>query len=152
MTYSFVTVVHKPDYPMLRLQARSLARYLPQDFATQIYVIANQGLIGRHDWKAPLLTDYGWLADRVRFLEASEVATVPISPLLSGWHSQQILKLMIANVLNSDRYVVLDAKNHLVFPLSPGYFEGGDKIRLLGMNYGGHAMRPFSRIRSVTSE
>jgi hypothetical protein len=29
------------------LQPRSLARYLAHDFAAQIYVIANQGLIGR---------------------------------------------------------------------------------------------------------
>ena len=31
---------------------------------------------------------------------------------------EQVLKIMIARIVKSERYVVLDAKNHLVFPLT----------------------------------
>jgi hypothetical protein len=36
MTYTLVIVVHKPDYPLRRLQARSLARYLSPVFTDEI--------------------------------------------------------------------------------------------------------------------
>jgi hypothetical protein len=141
MSYSLVTVVHKPDYPLLRLQARSLARYLPSDFADEIYVIANQGLNESDGWQLPLLRDYGSLADKVRFLDGSQVAAIPSS--IIGWDSQQILKLMVATVVSSDRYMVLDAKNHLVFPLSAAFYESGDRIRSIRRTYEGQPMQHY---------
>jgi hypothetical protein len=139
MTYTFVTVVFKTDYSLARLQARSLARYLSADFADEIYVIANQGLNGCDEWQQPMLRDYGPLVDKVRFLDAGHVATVPAN--ITGWQSQQILKLMVARFVSSDRYVVLDAKNHLLFPLSSEFFENGEKIRLPCIDYENHEMR-----------
>jgi hypothetical protein len=156
MSYSLVTVVHKPDYPLLRLQARSLARYLSPDVMDEIYVIANQGLNGSNEWQLQLLSDYGSLADKVRFLDASQVAALPnglegppgeewAALLLrsggGGWLSQQILKLMVARVVSSDRYMVLDSKNHLVYPLSFECYENGDRIRLSRVNYERRPMR-----------
>ena len=139
MTYTFVTVVHKPDYPLLRLQARSLARYLSPDATDEIYVVANQGLNEGAKWQLALLHDYGPLADKIRFFDASQIAKIPGT--VHGWESQQILKLMIARVVSSDRYIVLDAKNHLVFPLSPKFYENGDRIRSIGLSYEGNGMQ-----------
>jgi hypothetical protein len=144
MTYALVTVAHEPDYPLLRLQARSLARYLSPDFIDEIYVVADHGLNGSHEWQLPLLSDYGCLADKIRFLDASQVSAIPSS--IIGWRSQQILKLMVARVVSSDRYMVLDAKNHLVFPLSFEIYENGDRIRAIRVNYEGLPKR-----RSVES-
>jgi hypothetical protein len=141
MTYTLVTVAHEFDYPLLRLQAHSLARYLPADFTDAIYVIANQGLRGNKEWQRPLLHDYGYLADKIHFLDACEVAAIPEN--IEGWHSQQILKLMIARVVVSQRYIVLDAKNHLVFPLSSEFYENGDRIRSTSMNYQALDFRPY---------
>lgn len=142
MTYALVTVFHKPDYPLLRLQARSLARYLSPDFIDEIYVIANDGLTGSHDWQLPLLSDYGRLGDKIRFLDASQVAPIPGS--IDSYQSQQILKLMVGRVVSSDRYMVLDAKNHLVFPLSSESYENGDRIRSIRVSYKGRrGIRPF---------
>jgi hypothetical protein len=141
MTYTLVTVVHDRDYPLLRLQARSLARYLAPDFASQIYVIANQGLIGENEWRIPLLHDYGYLGDRVRLVDAPDVSAIPSS--IIGWKSQQILKLMVAKIVTSDRYMVLDAKNHLIFPLSNDFCENGDRIQLSSRNYESSPMRHY---------
>jgi Family of unknown function (DUF6492) len=138
-TYTLVTVVHRADYPLLRLQARSLGRYLLPGLSDEIWVIANQGLQRLSNWQEPLLQDYGSLADRVRFLDAVDVAAIP--PATTGWASQQILKLMVANLVTSDHYVVLDAKNHLVFPLQLEFFEVGSKLRSTQRNYRGHPMR-----------
>jgi hypothetical protein len=146
MTYALVTVVHPTDYTLLRLQARSLSRYLRLDSADEIWVIANQGFHHRAAWQDPLRSDYGPLTDRVRFLDAPEVATIPDGT--AGWLSQQILKLMVARVLTTDRYVVLDAKNHLVYPMSLDFFEVRGKLRSSRINYDGHSMRQFLK-RSV---
>jgi Family of unknown function (DUF6492) len=141
MTYTLVTVAHKLDYPLLQLQARSLARYLSPDFMDEIFVVADEGLRGSREWQKPLLTDYGYLADKVHFLDASDVAAIPNN--IDGWRSQQIMKLMVARVVSSDRYMVLDAKNHLVFPLSPEFYENGDRIRSMHMNYEALEFRPY---------
>jgi hypothetical protein len=138
VAYTLVTVVCRVDYPLLRLQARSLSRYLRPGPADEIWVIANQGLQGTNDWQEPVLQDYGPLADRVRFLDALDVAAIPDT--IPGWVSQQILKLMVARLVTTDRYVVLDAKNHLVFPLHSGFFEVGGKLRSTRRNYEGHPM------------
>jgi Family of unknown function (DUF6492) len=141
VTYSLVTVAHKPDFPLLRLQARSLARYLSLDLIDDIYVIANGGLSESRDWHVPLLSDYGDLAHKITFLDTCQVATIPNS--IYGYQSQQILKLMAATVVSSDRYMVLDAKNHLVFPLSLELYENDDRIRSIRVNYEGRPMRRF---------
>lgn len=146
MTYTLVTVVHPADFTLLRLQARSFSRYLRLGPADEIFVIGNQGFHHHAGWQDPLRRDYGPLIDRVRFLDAPEVATMPDGT--AGWRSQQILKLMVARVLTTDRYVVLDAKNHLVYPMSLDFFEVRGKLRSSCINYEGHSMLQFLK-RSV---
>jgi hypothetical protein len=141
MTYALVTVAHAADYTLLRLQASSLSRYMRLGSADEIWVIANQGLQGSAAWQDALRREYGLLADRVRFLDARDVATIPNAT--AGWLSQQILKLMVARVLTTDRYVVLDAKNHLVCPMSLDFFEVRGKLRSSCVNYEWHSMRQF---------
>jgi hypothetical protein len=141
-TYTLVTVAHQADYPLLRLQARSLNSYLRIGAADEICVVANQGLDGATSRLGALLADYGVLADRVSFLNAEEVGPIPWETT-TGWVSQQILKLMVARVVATDRYVVLDAKNHLVFPLSFDFFEVGNKLRSSRINYENHPFRHF---------
>ena len=139
MSYTFVTVCHKADYPLLRLQARSVRRFLPDGLRHQIYVIANQGLETCNDWQNDLVADYGSFAERVRFLPASAIAPMPRET--PGWTSQQILKLMVAQLVTTDHYVVLDAKNHLVFPLADSFLLTRTGVRAPAINYDGHPMR-----------
>ena len=141
--YTFLTVAHAADYRLLWLQARSLNRYLDRDLLSEIVVIQNNPQLSRlRGWRRAMLQEYGSLAPAVRFVDVRQITDVP--PYISGWFSQQILKLMAARIVETKRYVVLDAKNHLVFPLSRQCIEtSSGKMLLHPMNYEHHNMRPF---------
>jgi Family of unknown function (DUF6492) len=133
MAYTFITVAHRRDMPLLRLQARSLGRYLAPECVHEFLVV------GTDDGPLVERADYGRLGARVRLVAASEVASIPRGTI--GWVSQQILKLAVARLVTSESYIVLDAKNHLVFPLGEGFFEDGGKLRSSRRDYREHPMR-----------
>jgi hypothetical protein len=129
--YTLVTVAHVPDQPLLALQALSIARYLDEanSFVRSIVVIDTSDDKARID-EDFLRNRYGRFASRVRFVRAGQLGDVPRLP---GWRRQQALKLMAAREVSSPRYIILDAKNHLVSPVSRNFFESED----------GHAMRSY---------
>jgi hypothetical protein len=132
--YTLLTVAYGSEYRFLRLQARSLDRYLAPGLVTEIVVIDNSESASALTCTAQLIQDYGRLAPKVRFVSNREVATV--MPGVLGWVSQQVLKLLAARVVRTDRYVVLDAKDHLVFPVDGGFFEAPDgRMRSRIVNY-----------------
>ena len=89
-----------------------------------------------------MLREYGSLAPAVRFVDARQITDMP--PYVSGWFSQQILKLMAARIVQTERYLVLDAKNHLVFPLTRRCIEtSSGRMLLHSMNYEHHNMQSF---------
>jgi len=141
LKYTFVTVAQECDWSVLELQARSLSAYVSEDILAEIIVVENSALPDRARFHDQLLREYGALAGKVRFLTAAEVAEVPAGA--GGWYSQQILKLAVSREVSTERYVTLDAKNHLVFPLERNYLEQGPKIRSWRQNYESTGMRPF---------
>ncbi|MFP7760249.1 DUF6492 family protein [Marisediminicola sp. LYQ85] len=110
-TLSLVTVVFEAEYPLLELQARSMAAFLSRETVREIVVIDNSWKPMSDRTRRRILRAYGPHTDRVRFVGHREIAAVPPS---IGWMRQQILKLEVARLVSSDAYVVLDAKNHLV--------------------------------------
>jgi len=139
--YTFVTVAHEADWNMLGLQARSMGVHLPNDLVGEIILIDNSRPGWTADFRDRLHRSYGKLADKVRLLAAAEVADV--THVSNGWFSQQVLKVMISEQISTDRYVVLDAKNHLVLPLQRGFLEAGSKIRSALTNYQMHSLRQY---------
>jgi Family of unknown function (DUF6492) len=140
--YSFVTVAYIGDNGLMRLQARSLARYLDPVLAAEILVVENHQFGDAPRWRGALLYEYGSLAGKVRFVEARDLAEIPRN--MSGWFSQQILKLLASSVVSTDRYVILDGKNHLVRPLTESFLSApSGLIRSYLMNYENHPMRSF---------
>jgi len=81
----------------------------------------------------------------VRVLHRREVATLPRT---TGWRSQQVLKLSVARLVSTARYVVLDAKNHFVAPLTAAFLETPDgRPRTFVNDYTNHPLRPnFERV------
>ena len=48
-----------------------------------------------------------------------------ITPIdTAGWHVQKLLKLEVAKRISTERYVILDAKNHLCYPVSQIFSRG----------------------------
>lgn len=123
-TYTVVTIVFGAEQTLLELQARSLAEWLDPDLVSEILVINNNGshqFTGRT--RNSLLRAYGPLSEYVRFIVADDIAPGLRIP---GWRSQQVLKLLVAQHVVTDRYLLLDAKNHLVGPIGRPQLEAPD--------------------------
>jgi len=135
---TFVTPVFEAELALLHLQARSFAVHVPEDLAHEVVVLDNT----RRGLRSPrtLLDAYGPWASRVRILRPDDVCELPT---VSGWRSQQVLKLAVAGLVETPRYVTLDAKNHLVASAPPSFFEAPDgRIRVRGYSYREHPLRP----------
>ena len=91
-------------------------------------------------WREFLLREYGHLSPAVKFVPAETLAEMPAA---DGWWTQQVLKLMVTQIIETDRYVALDAKNHLIAPLSREFLESPTgKPRINGYSYADHPLRP----------
>ena len=137
MQYTLVTVAHLPDLPLLKLQARSLNHYLDRSFAKEIIVVDNStsGALPLDE----LRPQYGNLP--IRVIKADDVAMVRGT---YGWFTQQIQKLMVAKFVTTERYIILDAKTHLIDPLDRAMFDASDgRIRAGRYRYGHHTLRRY---------
>ena len=138
MQYTLVTVAHLTDFPLLKLQARSLNHYLDRRFVKDIIVVDNttNGMLPPDQ----LLSQYGRLP--VRIIRATDIAI--IQPGTYGWFTQQIHKLLVAKYVTTERYIILDAKTHLVDPLDHTMFDAPDgRIRAGRYRYGHHTLRRY---------
>lgn len=138
--YTFVTVAHGIDHGQLRLQAQSMALYCPVDLVASILIVENFDAGAAVDWQAGLIALYGPLGKLVSFVSAQDLAAMPLS--IGGWWRQQSAKLAVASKVATDRYVVLDAKNQLVFPLTRAFLEASDgRPKLNGYGFTDHPLR-----------
>jgi hypothetical protein len=139
LKYAIVTVAHRQDFGFMRLQARSLRLKLPRDLVDEIVIVENPTPGQPTDWRDSLRHEFGDAASLVRFVEAHEIAD--IAPSTPGWFAQQILKLMVSRIVTADRYLVIDAKNHLVLPLTRDFLECGARLRSRVYSYERHPFR-----------
>ena len=113
-----VVVAFLGELKLLRLQARSLRLYADPDLINNIYILVHD----RHPeiflWRflRTVLPEYGALASKVIFVDTRILFGVPVPR--DGWWGQQAAKLLAANVVSTDCYLVLDCKNHLIRPLN----------------------------------
>jgi hypothetical protein len=136
---AFVSVVFEAEFGLLLVQARSMARYVPPAAAPEIVVIDNSRRGMPEPLRAELLDAYGPLRPAVSVLRPADIDRIPGA---TGWRSQQALKLLVARRLRTARYVVLDAKNHFVAPLTPDVFEAPDgRMRARFYSYEEHPLR-----------
>lgn len=100
----FITVVYQAELPLLEIQARSLDLYIkPQDI-NQIVVVVNDT-----DEVAQYINPKWWgqHKDKVTITIAD---TYPVT----GWESQQLLKLLYASYSTQTWSMVLDAKTWFI--------------------------------------
>jgi hypothetical protein len=142
LRYTFVTVGFAGDTGLLRLQARSMRLYCPADLVDEIIVVDNSQPAASNRWRAELLHHYGKLSKLVRFISGAEVVTMPVDA--GGWWTQQVLKIKIAELIRSERYVLLDAKNHLISQLGLDFLETAAGLpRINGHSFIKDPMRDF---------
>ncbi|GAB3920763.1 hypothetical protein GCM10011575_17460 [Microlunatus endophyticus] len=142
---SAVTVVFEAELDLLKLQARSLARFAGPEVISQIIVIDNTRSGIRPPVRRKILHEYGIHRPKVVFLRPTEIGVVPPA---SGWITQQVLKLLVYSKVAADHYVVLDAKNHLIRQVDIRDFIAADGRAHGGFHsYVGHPLR--SRLEDV---
>lgn len=143
---AFVTVVHSGDVPLLRLQARSFAKWATFEELVEIILIVND--VNEHETYAAvldMLPEFGALVGKVRVLTPSDIfegskltkslgqslrLLLAFHPWLKfsriwagwngnwGWAVQQALKLGVGKVAKAEFVVIWDAKNVAVSELS----------------------------------
>jgi len=134
--YTIVTVVFEDDVELLNLQAKSLDIYADASLIEEIIVIDNFNHTPKN-WSKKLFEYYGRLASKVRIIQSWDIIE---NYNYSGWYYQQVLKLAISKFVNTDRYVVLDAKNHLIKPLTREFLETSNgKTKINGYGYKNHS-------------
>ncbi len=137
-SYSTVTVVYEGDAMLLTLQARSMARHADPGLFSEIVVIDNTCRGMSRSSVASLRAEYGPLAPLVTVVAARRLLPGSIA---SGWWGQQLLKIVVASSLRTDRYLVLDAKNLVVRRLGRDFLEGPDgRPRMPVQAYGAHPL------------
>lgn len=133
--YTFITVAHNIDQPLLKLQGRSLNRYLDRSMVKEVLIIDNS--VNEKLDLNQVIPQYGSLP--VKVITANEVANITIKTY--GWITQQILKLMISKQVTTKKYVLLDSKIQLLRPLTIIDLESPDgKIRSELTNFHGHPL------------
>lgn len=121
-SWSVVTLFFEGDAGLMQLQARSFARFCHPSLFREIIVVDNRQ--DRSGDILRLLDAFGPLRDRVRIIPTMGVVDIPDG--VHGWMAQQAIKLAAADLVTTDRFVVLDAKTHLVAPLLPSFLEAPD--------------------------
>lgn len=138
---TLVTVVFEGDEGMLRLQARSIARYAQGLPDTQLIVIENFRLPRSPAWRERQRALYGAFAASVRFIPAIDlIGTIRAE----GWWKQQLLKLAIARRVETGTYLVLDGKSLLIRDLRPDdLFAADGKPKMAISGYAAHPLEWF---------
>jgi hypothetical protein len=118
MSYSSITVVFEPELKMLKAQAHSMAQYWK--CSGKILVIVND----RPEVNQKI--DKSWwgpLSNQVQIINRNKwFEDVP----LTGWVSQQILKLLASTVVATKWSIVLDAKTLFVKTFNDNDFCDAD--------------------------
>ena len=119
-----VTITCARDLYLLELQAQSLCTHLTEN--CDVYIVVNEE--DPIPWQTHFdkyIRNYYW-QHNLKIIYRSEFDIdwnkwIP-SPKLNwsmGWEQQQILKLVVAEKINSVGYLVLDSQNFLIWPWIP---------------------------------
>lgn len=123
-----VTVCFAGELRLLRLQARSLRLFACPRLVTRIKIVVNDlDVVGfKGAFEDQILPEYGALADKVDIIGYPELWGRGHYPAESGWRTQQVLKLLASRTVDCPHYLLLDAKNHFVRPISAADFFAPD--------------------------
>jgi hypothetical protein len=111
------------------------------DLFEEIIIVENGPPNLPDGWRHLLLREYGALRDKVKFVPASTLSK--INPHPGGWFTQQILKLTVSKIVKTKYYLILDAKNHFIFPFTRQHIEADGKPKMFVHGYQKHPLRRY---------
>lgn len=114
---NIISVVFKQELSYLKTQAKSIELYVKSSDINSIIVVVNdtEDVLNLID-----LNWYGVNASKVKLIHFSEL--ISKSDLAewhcrSGWHTQQLCKLLAASIADIDWNMIIDAKTFFICPL-----------------------------------
>lgn len=136
---ALVSVFFEPELALQRLQAASVARFVPPGYFRAIRIIDNTQRGIESNVAGELIDAFDDHRDHVRILRPNDVDRLPAA---TGWWSQQVLKLSIARQLDASHYLVLDAKNHFVaVPDECRFVTADGRARVSAYSFAEHPLR-----------
>ncbi|WP_375691050.1 DUF6492 family protein [Pseudooceanicola sp. LIPI14-2-Ac024] len=157
---TFVTITFRDELDLLRLQARSMAAFLPPSMVGEILVVVNDRDEAAVAAEVEAMRgDYGPLADRLRVVAGTALFRWDVGPGgplhwlrraqawhprlafrspgtawrgHGGWKIQQVCKMAVYREVTTDWTVLLDSKIHFLNPVSPAdFFSATGQPRLI---------------------
>ena len=132
---SLITVVHRPEIPYIKLQAKSIQQYFDKDYIQSIHVVVND------DDSVCDLIDKSWYGDLADRVNVTPRSIHGYRDRVTGWDSQQLLKLLTASKVRTDWSMVLDAKTFFVKRCTPNLLFLDDKALI-------NSLEPFPEFNS----
>jgi hypothetical protein len=96
--------------------------FLPLEMVERIIIIDNSSEENLFNIDT-VLPHYGSLDACVTVIRRRDLTPIGTG----GWHMQQLLKIEVSKMISTRRYVALDAKNHLCYPVPSDFFETPDE-------------------------
>jgi hypothetical protein len=131
----FVTIIYnnKIELNLMKLQAISM-KYVDQKIINNIYIIYND--IGAYNIDDILPFYPENLRSKVKVVYNTDIDSC-FEGSISNWYKQQILKLLVANIVESKYYLIMDGKNHFIKNITySDYFNDNGYPRLFVWNPG----------------
>jgi|LUMW01.1.fsa_nt_gb hypothetical protein len=142
--FSIVTVAYKAELEMLKLQLRSMSKFLNINSIDNILIVWNEN-ISTIDVRNKYLDEFKKALD---FFEKKSHLLTLISAVdvvdpnilaLPGWKTQQIIKIKVSDILKSGSYCVLDAKNIILRNVDVNTFITSENLmQTIQVDYTGH--------------
>ena len=139
MKVDFLTVVYSIDLELLKLQARSIARFVDPELINQIVVVIKDNTLGFADHVCSIRPLYGVFADRVLFLDYTDVVNKTDLEFnneyynIRDWISSQVARLLASRIIKSDWYINLDCKNIFIGPINETTFFYNNRAKEIGL-------------------
>ena len=109
-----VTVTCSKDISAVRLQAHSMARFMRS--RCRHLIIIEDTAMDEAAWRADIISNHG--DNDIVVIDGDDLLRRTLGDIdASGWVRQQLMKLLAARLVQSDRYLILDSKNFLIKPL-----------------------------------
>ena len=125
----FVTIIFydKVEMDLLKIQAHSF-KYVDEFLINNIILMfndkkeLNEQFIN-YVYNELLIYYPPNLRDKIKIVFPKDInISIDIYDSNSNWFSQQLCKIQISNIIETDYYVVMDSKNHYINPISVDFF------------------------------
>lgn len=138
MKVDFVVVACSRDLELLKLQARSIGRFLDPELVNQIIVIINDPDPAFAGQVYSIKKEYGPIQDCVVILDYTAVVG-PSDLEFNGtyysarnWESSQVARLLVSRIITTDWYINIDCKNIFTGPIDYSTFFVNEQAKVVG--------------------